>query len=218
MHQDLVRWFLDENGVAHTRTPSAASLEHFQIRLLLDNIPIEDFMETVIREKIPLRVAAVDIEKAEIESATSSKEIIHYMRRGTDIVNQQLLVRRALEFEDEILPDIIGRLRTSLNDLFIELSARILAICKKDVSEELIEFYDEIRGAYARSMILLALGFKAPEGCIPWVIKQFNELKCDYPTEDFCYGAYFALLEMESRFYSDGRKFSTPPVQSETRL
>jgi len=212
MHYDLIRWFFNENGIDREAAPSAAAIEHFQIKLMLENIPIQDLLEKSIRDQLPSRDIAISTEKQDIEAATSPSQIIKFMRRGTDMMNQQLLVRKALEFEDELVPEIIMMLKTSLNDLFIELSARVLALCSKDISDQLIKEFDDVRGAYAKSMILLVLGFKAPEKRVPWLVKKFNELKSEYPNETFCYGAYYAIFEMEARFYSDS-KISPIPQQ-----
>jgi len=102
-------------------------------------------------------------------------------------------------------------LKTSLNELFIELSTRVLAVCGKDISEELVKIYSETRSPYAQSMILVALGFKAEEKRIPWLIKKHKELKNLYPDESYCYGAYYAIYEMECRFYSGKRSIISSP-------
>lgn len=211
MFEDVLTWFFNENGIDREKAPPAAALEHNQIQLQLAGISLEEVIKDSILERLPEREKEVQAEKREIESAETCKRMLHLMRRGTDIMNQQLLVRRALEFEDEIIPEIILMLKTSLNDLFIEVSIRVLAICGKDISEELTGMYDQVRSPYARSMILVALGFKANEKSIPWLIKKYNELKRLYPDESYCYGAYYALYEMESRFYSDKRSISSSP-------
>ncbi|MCL2226193.1 MAG: hypothetical protein FWB97_00985 [Oscillospiraceae bacterium] len=210
MHEDLIKWFFNENGLDSDGTPPAAAIEHFQIKLFLNDSPLPDVLDDTIRKKLPGRSRAVMEESADIEAATSGAQIIKFMRRGTDMLNQQSLLHRALEFEDEIVPEILRMLKTSLNDLFVEMSARVFAICTQDISEDLIGIYDDVRSANAKSMILLALGFKAPEGAIPWIVKKYSELKSAYPNKPYCYGAYYALFEMESRFYSKSSKFSVP--------
>ena len=207
MHEDLIKWFFNENGLDREGPPPEAAQAHFHIKLLLENVQLQDVMGDYVLESLPEREGALLSEKADIESAASHVQIIRYMRRGADIMNQQALVLRALDFEDDIVPEIIRMLKTSLNDLFIELSTRVLAICSKDISEELIEAYEEVRSPYAKSMILVALGFKADEQHIPWLVKKFKELKQSFPDGGLCYGAYFALYEMENRFYSDSNKF-----------
>jgi len=205
MYKDLLSWFFNEHGLDRSGAPPAASQAHFHIKLMLENVQIQDIMDPSAFA-LPEREETVQTEKAEIESATSGEQIIRFMRRGADIANQQALVRRALDFEDEVVPEIIKMLKTSMNELFIELSVRVLAVCDKDISEELIGVYDEVRSPFAKSLMLVALGYKGSEKRIPWLVKKYNELKRDYPDEGHCYGAYFALYEMECRFYADSKK------------
>lgn len=61
----------------------------------------------------------------------------------------------------------------------------------------------DVRSPYAQSMILVALGFKADVRHIPWLIEKYKELKRLYPDEIYCDGAYYALEEIERRFYEE---------------
>lgn len=72
---------------------------------------------------------------------------------------------------------------------------------KIDVSEEIINYFDEMRSPYAKSIVLVMLGFKVDEKYIPWFIQKYNQLKTMYPHENYYKGAYYALIEMEDRFY-----------------
>jgi len=215
MHHDYIKWFFSENKLDRKGPPPAAAQAHIFIKLLLEDIPLQEIIDDSIFDNMPEREAALLAEKEEIESATSCEQILYYMRRGTDIMNQQALVLKALDFEDEIVPEIIRMLKTSMNDLFIELSVRVLAVCDKDIAEELVGVYEEIHHPYAKSMILVALGFIADETRIPWFTKKFKELKLAHPEEDFCYGAFFALTEMENRFYPDSNKFSSTQANAD---
>jgi|GEM_PF-1110010 len=212
MHEDLVNWFFNENGLDKEGVPPTAAIEHFHIKLFLSDSPVMDMMDDSIRQKLPEREKATQDEKNEIESAQTCEQVLRLLRRGADIMNQQVLVRRALAFEDEIVPEIIRMLKTSKNDLFIELSTRVLAVCNMDITNDLVALYDDAHNPYAKSLILLAAGFKAPEKRIPWIVKKFNELKKDYPNDGYCYGAYYALFEMDLRFYDKGRKFSASSI------
>ena len=186
-----------------SETPSAAALANFQMSM--DKNP-EAFKEihSVIDEEIfslqPERGSEVAKEKAEIEAADGA-QVIHLMRRGIDHLNQELLIERAMLFENEIVPQIVKMLKTSLNDEFIETAVRVLAKSKKDIAEELIKNYGEMRNPYAQSLTLALLGFKAGEKDIEWFIEKYDELKRLYPDETYCEGAYYALCEIENRFY-----------------
>ena len=209
MYKDSLMWFFNNNGLDLDAAPPPAAHEHFRIKLLTENVQLQDIIDSAVLDRMPKRVDEVMDERSELESAATCDQIIRIMRRGTDIMNQHYLVNKALEFEDEIIPLIIKMLKTSLNDLFIEVSIRILAVCKQDIAEDLVSIFDDVRSPYAQSLILVALGFKGGETLIPWLIKKYNLLKQLYPDESHCYGAYYALLEMEKRFYYDSSAFSS---------
>ena len=203
MYKKLLKRFVDENEAVE-KTPTAAALAHFTI--MMDNATEhrDEFQETLSKamfEEEPDREERVMAERKEIESAVSCEQIVRFMRRNTDPLNHHFLIRKALEFESEIVPDIIRRLKTSLNDRFIEVSVRILAQCERNVSEEMIACFDEIRNPYVQSVVLIMLGYTAEEAHIPWFIEKYGELKKRYPHETFYEGAYYGLVEMENRFY-----------------
>jgi len=95
----------------------------------------------------------------------------------------------------------VRRLKTNLNTGFIEISLQFLARSTIDVSEEIIGYFDEMRNPYAQSIALVLLGFKAKEKHIPWFIEKHDMLKKMYPRENYYQGAFYALTEMEGRFY-----------------
>lgn len=209
MYKKLLNRFFKENAVKDKDIPSAAALAHFQIKLLIApeiNEQFQGFMNETVFKDQPEREKAVLAEKNEIESATACGQIIRIMRRHADPMNQHILVGRAMAFEDEIIPEIIRMLKTSLNGGFIETAARVLAVCNKDVAEELIAYFDDVRNPYAQSMILVVLGFKADETHIPWLIEKYKEMKRQYPNESYYDGAYYALDEIEGRCYPAGKE------------
>ena len=158
-------------------------------------------MDDNIREHSPERIAEVIHGKEEIASAATPAEIIRIMRRKVDTLNRPALVEKAVEMEAEVVPEIVRRLKTNLNDEFIEVSLQFLVRSRIDVSEEIIGYFDEMRNPYAQSVVLVLLGFKADEKYIPWFIEKHDSLKKRYPRENYYQGAFYALTEMESRFY-----------------
>ncbi len=203
MYRKLLNQFFKENGVKDPESPSAAAMMSFSIKMQL--APEADDMFNAIADEVigkeqPMRLKTVEMEKKEIEAANCG-QLIRFMRAKPDVINCSSIVKRALLFEDELVPEIIRRLRTSQNTGFIEVAARILAVCGKDVSTELVGYYDDVRSPYAQSVILLVLGFKGDETHIPWLIKKYDEMQRFYPEESYSDGAFYALSELESRFY-----------------
>lgn len=209
MNKKLLNQFFKRNTV-EDETPTAQALAHFFLMMDNDLASIEkvnELLDKEMSENQPEREKEISNERSSIETATTYEEIVKIMRRNTDPLNQHILINKAMEFEDDIVPDIIKRLKTSLNTGFIETSIRILAKTKKDVAEELFGYFDDMRNPYAQSMVLILLGYKADEVHIPWFIEKYNEMKKLYPNENYCEGAYYALIEMENRFYPvEGKK------------
>ena len=202
MNNDIIEKFFSENEPA-SKTLTAPALAHFIMKTDTDSDFSHKMWESVSKttfEEQAGREEAALKERRRIESITNASEIIKILRGHTDAFNQSLLLDKALMFEDEIVPEIIRRLKKSFNDKFIEMSGRVLAKSNKDIADELINCFDQIRNPYAQSIVLIVLGFKVDETRAPWIIGKYNMLKKLYPKEDFRDGAYFALVEMQDRF------------------
>ena len=203
MNNELLDIFFKENTV-DTKAPSAPAFAHFSITMELhpeSNLKIHKFMNETVSKYQPERERKSSSERDEIESATTCEQILRFMRRNIDIGNRNSLVDKAMEFENEIVSEIVRMLKTSRNDSFIETAVRVLARSEIDVAEEMIGYFDDMSNPYAQSMILVLLGFKADESHIPWFIAKYSELKKNYPNESYCEGAYYALIEIEKRFF-----------------
>jgi hypothetical protein len=206
MYKKILDKFFKENGVKDAGITSAPAVAHFQIKLLLSpetNDKLQGVMDEIVFKNKPDRESSVLAEKTEIEAITSPEEIIKFMRRGPDPMNQHILAYKAMEFEDEVIPEVIRRLKTNLTTEFIETAARVLSVCKKDIAGELIGYYNDVRSPYAQTMILIILGFKADETAIPWLIEQYHKMKRLYPNESYQDGAFYALDEIESRLFRE---------------
>ena len=204
MYEKLIDKFFRENAVKNKDVPSVQAIAHFQLTLLLKpdvNEEVHGFINDLVFEKQPNRKDNVLAEKNEIESAANSNDVIHLMRRKIDPMNQHILVNQAVKFEDEVIPETIKRLKTSLNTGFIETAVRVLSACGIDIADELVGYFDEVRDPYAQSMILLVLGFKAKEEHIPWMIEKHKEMKLKYPDETYCDSVIYALDDIEVRIY-----------------
>jgi len=207
VNKRLLDQFFKENTL-ESDGPTAPALAHFYLRLEGDpeaSERIRAVMDEAILGEQPGREATMLAERRGIEAAETCERIIRLMRRDTDPMNLHILVGKALAFKDEIVPELIRMLKTSMNDGFIETAIRILTRSEMDIAGELIENYDDMRSPYAQSMVLVVLGYIADETCVAWLIDQHKKLKRLYPIESYCEGAYYALCEIDSRFYPAGK-------------
>ena len=128
-------------------------------------------------------------------------DILLKMLRGKcDGLSFDILYQRILEHKETLVPRMLEMFKTSLNDIFIENTVKILIQTQKDYSEVLLKTLDEIRSPYALYLACITLGFIAVEDAIPVLIKKFNEFKSLYPDENYEQGPLYGLIKLNERF------------------
>ena len=147
------------------------------------------------------RLERIAREKELIQSEQNSEMIFQLLRKKTEMVNRGLLVKKALEFKEVLLPMVVEKLIRSCHDIFIENSIELLVKSNKDYTQLLKERYAEIRSPYAKSLICLILGLRGSEDTIPWMMDRFFEMKRLYPGETYDQGPLLALHELNIRYY-----------------
>ena len=123
------------------------------------------------------------------------------MRRGANPLNQYAIVKKAMELEHEVVPEVLRRFRNNRTDHFIGIATWVLGKSKYDMAETIAGYYDDMPNPMGQFMALSLLGFKADESRIPWLISKHDEMKKRHPRETYHFAAWYALLEMYGRFY-----------------
>jgi len=166
------------------------------------NTELSKISNDFILEKDQERKNEAENMKIEIASADHNT-LMRMMRSGYDPVLRQDIIKRAHELGDDFIMEIIEKFQKSRSDVFIDSAARILATCNSDISNKIINFYDDMKSPYAQSVALVILGFKGKEKDIRWLIEKHKEMIHLYPDKQFHEGAYYALYELEYRLYSE---------------
>lgn len=182
---------------------SEKSVQRFIYSMLLYE-GIEDAANEILIKQVGLsdeRLKQIVQEKELIQSEQNLEEIFQLLRKRIDGVNRVSLIKKALEFEEVLLPMVTEKLMRSNHDIFIENSILLLARSKRDYSPLLKEHYAEIRSPYVQSLICLILGFRGEEDTVPWMLNRFFEIKKLYPGETYDQGPLLALHELNCRFY-----------------
>lgn len=191
----LSKRFFRENPLKEI---SAQKIAHFS---MLDK-GMGNLVAEIASEGIdPERLDEVAKEKTMILSEDNPEALVKLSRKGVDMLNSHILRDRMLEFEDDIIPDLLKRLITNFSDKFIEGSVRILKFSKKNYSKELLDSYNSIKNEYTKSLICLVLGFRGDEDIIPWMYDQYILVENKYPDENYSQGSLIALYELNARFY-----------------
>ncbi|NLV47179.1 MAG: hypothetical protein GXY22_00780 [Clostridiaceae bacterium] len=193
----LTKKFFRDNPIEELST------QRFVYSILTHN-GIEELANEYVLEYADLgaeRLERIKKEREQIQSEQDPDELLNLLRKNLELNNRVDLVKRVLEFEEELVPKVVEKLVRSDNDNFIDNAMRLLARSEQDYSPLLYKRFNEIRRPYVQSMVCLILGIRGGEEIIPWMINQYQEMKRLYPDETYNQGPLLALHELKYRFY-----------------
>lgn len=139
------------------------------------------------------RQKLINEERQYIEHLSNPQDIMRYMRKIKDVNNRCLLIEKVLAYQEDVIPLIISKLRTSGYDIFIEMAAAAMLLTDEKYLHLLQEQFDEIRNPYARSEACLAFAREGKTEYTSFLLEQFNLLKKNYKTESYYNGPLIAL-------------------------
>lgn len=172
---------------------SAANISYFKMTIGFE-AEIEKMLSEGISKGITAeRRAHIDEEKQTIAALSSAEDIVAFMRTKFDIANQSLLCRKVLSMQEQVIPLMLQRYRTTLQDVFIDTAVQILAQAEKRHAEALLAMYPEIRNPYAKSMACLVLGMQHLEQAAPLLLAEYERMKKEYTKESLCQGPLLGL-------------------------
>lgn len=158
------------------------------------NDEFRDKISEVLDEKMePERKKQIEAEKTQISQLESGDETVTFIRKGYDIINREILCKKILTMQDETMPPLLRRFRTSGQDALIETAIYTFAYADYVWIDRLIEMYPEIRSPYAQSMACLVFGVQKREETIELLLREYERLKKEYPKEQYDQGPLLAL-------------------------
>jgi len=180
----------------------AQSIAGFIIKLYGSDA--EDMINQIAKEDLSEeRLVSSEHEAKIIAGLDNAGDVIRYMRKSIDPLNRRAFLNKILLFEEEILPDVIEKIKKSGNDYYIESATQLLSLSENNYSVKLMDIFDDIKNSYAQSMMLVVIGFKGDEEVIPWMFdKYFKYKNSSYDDGDRAQGALIAFDELFDRFYS----------------
>ena len=148
----LPKHFFDENPLIEFST---AMCTHF----LMVTIKTSGFDEQVNK----LTISAMEkprheqylAEKEYLTNLNKPEDIVSYMRKIKEPLNRELLIKKAIEYQDDVMPLVLKKICTSGHDIFIENAAILIANADEKYTEQLYAIFPDIRNAYARSELCI---------------------------------------------------------------
>lgn len=139
------------------------------------------------------RLDKINREREEISHLETGEDFVRFMRSRYDISNRIVLCKRALTMQQEVIPPMLHRFRTSIQDIFIEASVYILAHAEQVYVDQLKALYPEIRNPYAQSLACLVFGMQKQEDTLPLLLAEYQRLQQEFPEESLCQGPLLAI-------------------------
>lgn len=193
----LPRHFFEENQLQEL---SAAMLTHFRMITLAVpevNEKVTEFAAPFMEQS---RLEQYQNEKDAITNLVEAEEIVAYMRKIKETTNSSLLIEKALEFQDTVIPLVLKRICKSGHDIFIENAALLLANAEDKYTEDLYDIFSDIRNAYARSELCIVFGVKKKKEYTDLILEQYVQIKKERPDCDYEQGPLLALHLIYDQF------------------
>ena len=172
---------------------SAPLIAHFSMTAGFDEKLQNAIWDILEGEIEPERKARIEEEKAEIARLETGDAIVKFIRNDYDIANRETLCKKILTMQAEVLPPLLRRFHTSVQESVTETTVYILGHAEREYVDQLIEMYPEIRNPYAQSMACVALGVQEREDTLPLLLREYERLKRQYPEESYCQGPLLAI-------------------------
>ena len=187
--KSLPKSFFGKNPVNRI---SSAFFTCLTIRLYENDV--EDVM-TEVSNEILLSSELEEIKKhrEEIEQLDSGEAVVRFMRRGCETVNYAALVDKALAMQDETFPLILDRLRTTGQDVFVDVAVWALIKGDQVYVDRLKTMYPEIRSLYAQSQACLVFGMRKCEDTLPLLLSEYERMLREDTGEGYCQGPLLAI-------------------------
>ena len=172
---------------------STAILAHFSMTALFAD-RMEAAVEEILDDKLPAeRKVQIAAEKEAIAKLAGGEEAVRFIRKGFDIINRPTLCKKLLTMQEEVMPPLLRRFRTSFQDEVVETTAFCLAYGELEYVEQVKAMYGEIRNPYAQSMACLIFGMRKQEDMLPLLLREYQRMKNAHTEESLCQGPLLAI-------------------------
>ena len=172
---------------------STAILAHFSMTALFAD-QMEAAVEEILDDKLTAeRKVQIAAEKEAIAKLAGGEEAVRFIRKGFDIINRTTLCKKLLTMQEEVMPPLLRRFRTSFQDEVVETTAYCLVYGELEYVEQLKAMYGEIRNPYAQSMACLIFGMRKQEDMLPLLLREYQRMKNAHTEESLCQGPLLAI-------------------------
>ncbi len=186
----LPKHFFEENPLNEI---SAALFTHFR----MVTIAMPGLDEQVNKVAVPMmgesRRERYMAEKECIMNLNNAEDIVSYMKKMKDPSNCSLLIQKAIEYQEDVVPLVLKKVCKSGYDVFIENAAILIGNADIKYTTQLYTLFPDIRNTYARSELCIVFGVKKKIEYTQLLLEQFKKIREERPDENYEQGPLLAL-------------------------
>jgi len=186
----LPKYFFDENPLIEFST---AMFTHFLMITLKTSGFDEEVNKLTISTMEKSRHEQYLAEKEYLMNLNKPEDIVSYMRKIKEPLNRELLIKKAIEYQDDVMPLVLKKVCTSGHDIFIENAAILIASADAKYTDQLYAIFPDIRNTYARSELCIVFGVHKKAEYIPLLLEQFKIMKKESTEKNYEQGPLLAL-------------------------
>lgn len=166
-------------------------------------------LEYMMFDMPELRDAAVEIASAytkespedeeirkSIEVAEDPNGLLKLMKKQLTAANKNLLRKKVLERQEEMLPLIKEKTLRYRQDAFAENALYFYLRNDENCAPWIFEHYDEIAGEYMKSMLCLVIGFRGDTSMISKMMEEVVRFVKVFPRNDYEQGPLLAVKKL----------------------
>lgn len=178
---------------------SAALLAHYRITAG-QNEELGQVISDIAAQNINTsRKESVQQDRQHIVQTDDPASLVEIMRKGHDILNQELLCAKILALHEQTMPLVLKRYRTCTLDHFIDAATITLAVGEKKYAQALREMYADICWPFAQACACLVFGMQGMEEEIPFLLGEYERFQREYPDETYHQHPLLALYILHGK-------------------
>jgi len=119
----------------------------------------------------------IEADKERIQQISSGEELVSFIRKKHDLVVTTDICQKVLSMQDEAIPLLLRRYRTTLQSDYMEIAIMIFYRADERFLKDLMEIYHDIRSPYAQALACVVLGFRKYDEAAQLLIDEFERFQ-----------------------------------------
>ena len=177
---------------------TSAAIAIFQMDMI-ESDSLMDSVQNIADEAMPEnRKKEIAEDRDYLLSLSTPDELLNYMRKRCELANRHILCSKALEMEEELMPELIHKWKRNGGDQFCEGAALISSQAKEKYIDQIVDEFEEFQKPYGIYTCCTLLAFRNRTDALPKIMKAYKMIhsRSDLVSEDYDKGPLYAIYSL----------------------